>query len=775
MFELVNTSVPVGLIPGTRGFTNVAMTRGMPEVLQKKVEQLAAYSFRVTSRSDSYIRENPVNYFYYLMPQGERYVGRVSACEFDYTGRTNRLAHILAPKAGELAGGDGVSIIIGYKEKLDEKWEGEPRYLDNIDSFSNRDCRELFRSVWSECFGSDADTIRQAIAGDLEARLREGKGKTIYFKATTAWDYSGEKLLCLYGGILEFVPQDLRDKVTFSTYGTNVPSGSSCLLCAVFDETPAFVIAKNNSAWVDCGKGELVNGGLLKKPLMPSVEIRSSIPIEQSETIPRVIVPNENRRQTLSIPIQEHQFRPEDNNRDSIDKWVLLGGVAALVLAIVAVGYWFVFIYDKGEKNVPIEQQTKHTDANSTTNVITNDVSIVVIEPRKHEIPPPDLSTSENVKPEGESSKGSLLPPTQEEGANTVKTKDNDNVSEETPKVAKPDTGITEPQESVTSDVIPKVDDDMPFLNATEVVFGSFNPSNPKFLDSKAVDDLLTFRMENGNLVREDFSKRIVGSSVKFSAGDKNIADIKKTNSPFILYYAVQTKVAYWDWSPPERGENDTIDFEKDYFNGIEPLIKFANNHKDKANVSLTYSYNDPTIGEKADASIEDNCNFMDAIDLKLLTKNVKETILATKTQEINDTISKFNTEIEGKDKRKKEIEKVLPMWKDLKEISAINDKTSKDKVEDFYKKHPEITRMEKENPTVGEMRENIKTQVGKKCSGVGSADACTAQIKTLDKEISDLNSKTRDLEKQLKDLSSSITLSCRITIVPPSSKSSKK
>ena len=42
MYELVNTSLPNGLIAGTHGFATVAMTKGVQDVLRGRLEALCA-------------------------------------------------------------------------------------------------------------------------------------------------------------------------------------------------------------------------------------------------------------------------------------------------------------------------------------------------------------------------------------------------------------------------------------------------------------------------------------------------------------------------------------------------------------------------------------------------------------------------------------------------------------------------------------------------------------------------------------------------------------
>lgn len=64
MYELVNTSVPNGLIAGSHGFATVAMTKGMPDAIRSRVENLCAYPHRSSAHDQSYYTENPINWFH---------------------------------------------------------------------------------------------------------------------------------------------------------------------------------------------------------------------------------------------------------------------------------------------------------------------------------------------------------------------------------------------------------------------------------------------------------------------------------------------------------------------------------------------------------------------------------------------------------------------------------------------------------------------------------------------------------------------------------------
>ncbi len=350
MFEIVNTSVPKGLVAGSRGFTIVAMTQGTPEVLQSKADMLSAYAFRSTSHDESYRLENPVNYFHYILPQGEHVVGRVGACEFDYTGRTNRLAHLFLMKGHELSSGNTANLDTS---KFKAEWTQEPAFL-----------RQVERSVFTGALRAEsgvlsADEIR-AIAEDLEESFRKGKPRVLYFKASTAWDRTGEKLLGLFAAIISELPEEFQEKVTYSTYATNVPAGCVCNLCGIFDETPVFKLSSQSNPWVDCERQRLVNKEFLS---VKSLET----PIEKTTVVgggmksiksgpPARRAPFAVGKPTQSPAYGADRFLKTQKKPD-VGFWCAMGAIVALL--VVAVCFIIRFLVSEDAKIKASNQRTE--------------------------------------------------------------------------------------------------------------------------------------------------------------------------------------------------------------------------------------------------------------------------------------------------------------------------------------------------------------------------------------------------------------------------------
>ena len=267
MYELVNTSLPNGLIAGTHGFSTVAMTKGMPDILRGRLESLCAYTHRASVHDVTYLQQNPVNWFHVILPQGDHVVGRVAPYDFDYTGRTNRIARLRVFRSVEMPEIGGAEVLVLEKRWFKERWEGDPHYLEE-----NRNvCGQLrmrnpvyasSAPSWESVFGANGSRYAQQIAWQLERNISEG-GKPIYFKTSVEWDVTGEKLLGLFYEVINLLPTAIRSKVTFSTYPVSLPGGISCNLRGVYDRDRLFDAASVSQTWVDCERGQVVHAELL--------------------------------------------------------------------------------------------------------------------------------------------------------------------------------------------------------------------------------------------------------------------------------------------------------------------------------------------------------------------------------------------------------------------------------------------------------------------------------------------------------------------------------
>ncbi len=368
MLELVNTSLPNGLIAGTHGFATVAMTKGLPDALRRRLESLCAYTHKTSAHDASYYSQNPVNWFHAVLPQGEHVIGRVAASDFDYTGRTNRLARLLIFPGREMPAVGGAAILQSESANLSAPWSGEPRYLPPDKDTGARLAKlqpPTFSSPenWMKLFGSDGAQLAQRFTWQLEKNLKGG-GKTIYFKTSATFDQNGTKLLGLFADLIDLLPAELRASVTFSTYPDALPAGTNCLLRGAFDGDRNFAIASSTQPWIDCEHAKVVHPEMLPSEAAPkpkaAVPDKGDAPASLDASVAPQSLDSPNaaqdrkplrlKQQPSAAPQRSRGSRspylPPPRSDDK--KFGII--VAACVVAIVALSAGIFVVWQDGEK-----------------------------------------------------------------------------------------------------------------------------------------------------------------------------------------------------------------------------------------------------------------------------------------------------------------------------------------------------------------------------------------------------------------------------------------
>ena len=259
MYDLVSTSLPNGLLPGTHGFATVAMTRGTPDSVRVALESLSSYKHRHTGHDARYATENPVAWSHLVQRDGSHVLSCVRAAEFDYTGRTNRLAHHWCFPRGEFpAETNAADMIAANTESLSAAWSGTARWLDPAANPATAvPSRTDLRAVaWMHFYGPERGP---ALAASFATLLREelqGTNRPIVFRTSQAWDVHGTNLLQLFADIIALLPAQLRDRATFSTYPAALPDYVTCHLRGTQLDDPKFAAYTAGRPWFDCTTGE---------------------------------------------------------------------------------------------------------------------------------------------------------------------------------------------------------------------------------------------------------------------------------------------------------------------------------------------------------------------------------------------------------------------------------------------------------------------------------------------------------------------------------------
>ena len=221
--ELVYTSVPKGLKPGTYGFCTVACSRKLPDMTISTLEKLSGY--RRASSDPKGI--NPVVYSYLFVEDGgpaRRVLSRVGDAGVDYSGRTNKIACHFVLESNDM-GAAGPARVCAEKGLFVESWNEQPRYFENEIRLPSPSCSPLPREEWRRVAGDSG------WAGILASTSYTGWQVCLIVSPT-------HNVLRLYQEAFDLVPVDRRWNVTFSTYYTKTLPGVQCQWKAALEGSP---------------------------------------------------------------------------------------------------------------------------------------------------------------------------------------------------------------------------------------------------------------------------------------------------------------------------------------------------------------------------------------------------------------------------------------------------------------------------------------------------------------------------------------------------------
>lgn len=279
MHELINTSLPNGLIAGTHGFATAAMTRNLPDGLRVRLEQLSAYTHRTSVHDESYLRQNPVNWQHLILPKGEHVVSCILPAPFDYTGRTNRLAHHFCFTRDEFPRNGAATVIRLASDALTAAWTGEARWLVGDAALAARLAADAPADPataaphWEQLLGSGAGLEMAKRVAQFVCENLHTPGKSLAFRVDAETDADGRRLLGLFADVISLLPQQMRRDVTFSTYAAALPTGCPvCFVASTMIRQPSRWLPPSSPGWT------AVRGGLSMRrscqnilPLQPRV------------------------------------------------------------------------------------------------------------------------------------------------------------------------------------------------------------------------------------------------------------------------------------------------------------------------------------------------------------------------------------------------------------------------------------------------------------------------------------------------------------------------
>jgi hypothetical protein len=238
-YELINTSAPRGLMPGSRGFTTVAMTADTPPPLIQVCDGLSNYTHVFGLESGSYA-DNPPAFSHFHVRLGSRslsVLSRVAAHAPDYSGRTNRIAHhvVLDTGGNDRPSAAGPAATLEAIQFL-KQWEGDPRELPPtsvpIPPGPARLPGAFLAKHWQDVFG--APDLAASLAG---AWMAAPNRPTFLIVAPN--NPHRERMVGLIGDAIRLLPPEMRWGVTFSTYLSIDPPGGDCVCRGLLPDSAA--------------------------------------------------------------------------------------------------------------------------------------------------------------------------------------------------------------------------------------------------------------------------------------------------------------------------------------------------------------------------------------------------------------------------------------------------------------------------------------------------------------------------------------------------------
>jgi hypothetical protein len=233
-YELMYTSLPKGLQPGSMGYCTVALTPNCPNVIREKLENLSSYR-HVFSPFDAQAHQNPVCLQHVIIQvSGKTFsvLSSITDAGLDYSNRTNKFAHHLAIPLNECPAGNP-AWALQQPRLLERKWAGEPRQLT---------------ASRQPLIGGTTPTIAQAWKRKTGDAGWAGMLAEAFLKQPTVPQYVifdlGDQLLQLFQEAIAILPKDKQWQVTFSTFYLGLSADVQCLWRGVLRDSPEAQQAK---------------------------------------------------------------------------------------------------------------------------------------------------------------------------------------------------------------------------------------------------------------------------------------------------------------------------------------------------------------------------------------------------------------------------------------------------------------------------------------------------------------------------------------------------
>ena len=559
MYELVNTSLPNGLIPGTHGFAAVAMTKGLPDTLHTRLETYGAYSHRTNAHDATYFTENPVNWFHVTLPQGDHVLGRVAPADFDYTGRTNRLARLLVFAKNEMPAIGGASVLTKEHSRLSETWSGEARWLEADRLTPGRMRLEIppencDAPNWRAMFGNAEGLSLAKGFARLLAKNLSMTGRTIYFKTSTAHDADGTALLALFADLIDLLPPVDRRNVTFSTYPVALPQGTICHLRGVYDSDRIFDAATATQPWVDCEKGVVHNASLLPPEEVRQRRVESKVGPAPVQTTQRPSSPAYGAR-PQTVPT----WMPPSKKDGTTS--LLIGIITIMVLLVAVAAACGICLWRENEhkiREMELERQRAVDEMETRSIAEAKEKARMAEEERKRQQEAAaNEAEAKRKKAESDKRKADAEAKARQEQLELERKLDNERAERERNVNRK---------KAERKSQVPQSDKAPAFAEALSVV--DIDKKGISILDIgknhiKADGTLKVFWYDSSGMLTNCLagfveSKNRYSKDPIFNPKPDELKKMKNSSRCFcLMWYDINDKTIYWDWSPLGEKEPD--------------------------------------------------------------------------------------------------------------------------------------------------------------------------------------------------------------------------
>ena len=243
--ELVYTSSPQGILPGSHGFCTVAMSQGLPASMRIALESLTGYKAPPWATT---LPQCPVEYLHGTVSAGgERFhvVGAVRAATPDHSGRSNKLAHFLILERGELDS-NGPVALLRTEGEIRDSWNEAPTLLP-----PHRDLVPSIHRAPGICHTWQKLAGDPGWAGALVSDFILDASKPTHILVPPETD-----TLQLADEAVALLPPEWRWRITFSTYWQRSLPNHTCAWRFVFDGTQeAAALRQQGARMLDLVKG----------------------------------------------------------------------------------------------------------------------------------------------------------------------------------------------------------------------------------------------------------------------------------------------------------------------------------------------------------------------------------------------------------------------------------------------------------------------------------------------------------------------------------------